>query len=140
MENYLRDPIQVPIEKLFPDPNNPRLALEDAPGYSDVDALFDEGRRKEILDEIGAALYGIDDLVTTICGQGWMPIDNILVWRHPDDDEERYVVSAPAGNSSRRKAKIASSLNISPSYSAAASVEIMSFVGFWRRSASRAAK
>ena len=89
---YLRDAIQVPIEKLYPDPNNPRLALEDAPGYHDANSLFDNTVRKEILDEIGGAAYGIDDLVEAIVGQGWMLIDNILVWQHPDGPD-KYVVA-----------------------------------------------
>jgi hypothetical protein len=84
MEKYLRKSEDVPIGDLFPDPNNPRVALEDAPGYADAPALFDEALRKRILDEIGEEAYGVADLVSTIAGQGWMPIDNILVWRHPD--------------------------------------------------------
>ncbi|ORA16380.1 hypothetical protein [Mycobacterium asiaticum] len=92
MEKYLRDPVQVPIANLFPDPNNPRLALEDAPGYADADALFDPATRKEILDEIGEKSYGIDDLVEAIRGQGWMPIDRIVVWQHPDDPDHYVVV------------------------------------------------
>src|SRR5215469_14570276 len=79
MEKYLRKSEKVPIGDLFPDPNNPRLALEHAPGYADASALFDETLRKQILEEIGERAYGIDDLVEAIAGQGWMPIDNILV-------------------------------------------------------------
>lgn len=91
MQNYLSSPVEVPIAQLYPDPNNPRLALENAPGYTNVDALFDEAQRTSILKEIGDKAYGIDDLAEAIAGQGWMPIDNILVWKHPDDGE-RYVV------------------------------------------------
>ncbi len=92
MEKYLRKSEKVPIGDLFPDPNNPRLALEDAPGYADAPTLFDEALRKEILDEIGEDAYGVADLVDTIAGQGWMPIDNILVWRHPDTPGKWVVV------------------------------------------------
>lgn len=92
MVKYLRDSKKVPIGDLFPDPNNPRLALEEAPGYVDASALFDEALRKRILDEIGEDAYGVADLVSTIAGQGWMPIDNILVWRHPDAPGKWVVV------------------------------------------------
>jgi hypothetical protein len=92
MESYLRKSQRVPIEDLFPDPNNPRLALEEAPGYANALKLFDEALRKMILEEIGGDAYGVDDLVHTIAGQGWMPIDNILVWQHPDAPGKWVVV------------------------------------------------
>jgi len=92
MEKYLRKSEKIPIGDLFPDPNNPRLALEDAPGYADATALFDETLRKQILEEIGEAAYGVGDLVAAIAGQGWMPIDNVLVWQHPDAPGKRVVV------------------------------------------------
>lgn len=92
MEKFLRKSEKVRISDLFPDPNNPRLALEDAPGYADAWTLFDETLRKKILDEIGEDSYGVGDLVDAIIGQGWMPIDNILVWQHPDVPGKRVVV------------------------------------------------
>jgi hypothetical protein len=92
MEKYLRKPVRVSIGDLFPDPNNPRLALEDAPGYADASTLYDETLRMRILDEIGEAAYGVGDLVDAITGQGWMPIDNILVWEHPDAPGKWVVV------------------------------------------------
>lgn len=91
MEKYLGDPLVVSIDQLYPDPNNPRLALESAPGYEDESALFDKEQREAILKEIGEKAYGISDLADAIAGQGWMPIDNILVWKHPDDGD-RFVV------------------------------------------------
>lgn len=91
MERYVKQAIQVPIGDLFPDPNNPRLALEDTPGYDDAKALFDETTRKKILEEIGGSSYGIDDLVESISNQGWVNIDGILVWQHPDDPEHWVV-------------------------------------------------
>lgn len=92
MEKYLRPAVQVPIDACYPDPNNPRLAMSDAPGYSDVGALFDETRRKEILEEIGTEAYGIGDLAEAITGQGWMPIDNMLGWQHPNDPDRWVIV------------------------------------------------
>lgn len=92
MEKYLRKAIDVPLEQLFPDPNNPRLALPDAPGYEDPSALFDEALRKKIIEEIGQVAYGVDELAAAIVGQGWMPIDNMLVWEHPDRPGKYVVV------------------------------------------------
>lgn len=91
MEKFLRDPISVSIDDLYPDPNNPRLGRNDTPGYEDVDALYDEGIRDEILGELGNSVYAVDELIDAIIGQGWMPIDSIVVWRHPDEPK-RYVV------------------------------------------------
>jgi hypothetical protein len=91
MEIYLRKQISVPLDKLYPDPNNPRLAIADPPGYEDVDALFDDDIRKQIFQDLGGGTFDVDGLVEAIIGQGWMPIDNIIVWHHPDDGD-RYVV------------------------------------------------
>lgn len=91
METYLRKAIAVPIDTLWPDPNNPRLALPDPPGYADPDQLFSDEVRKEIFDDLGEDAYNVDELVGAIVGQGWMPIDNIIVWQHPQDGD-RYVV------------------------------------------------
>ncbi len=92
VETYLRKAVSVPIEACYPDPNNPRLALPDAPGYTDAAALFDETLRKAILEEIGNEAYGIGDLDEAIAGQGWMPIDNMLGWQHPDDTDRWVIV------------------------------------------------
>lgn len=92
MQNYLKTPITVPIDLLYPDPNNPRLALDDKPGYTDGDALFDEDMKKRIMEQLGESAYAVSDLVTAIIGQGWMPIDNIIVWDHPDDGTDKHVV------------------------------------------------
>jgi hypothetical protein len=91
VEKYLREPVKVPIDRLYPDPNNPRLALEEPPGYSDPATLFNEETRKRIFEELGHAAYDVNGLVEAIVGQGWMPIDNIIVWHHPADGD-RYVV------------------------------------------------
>jgi hypothetical protein len=65
--------------------------MEDAPGYADASTLFDEETRKRIFEELGESAYDIGGLAEAIIGQGWMPIDNIIVWPHPDDSE-RYVI------------------------------------------------
>ncbi|GGO13383.1 hypothetical protein [Micromonospora parathelypteridis] len=92
MENYLRGSIMVPIDQLYPDPNNPRLALPDAPGYEDPGQLFDSNTRRQIFEELGTGAYDVDTLVQAILGQGWMPIDNIIVWHHPKDSDRCVVV------------------------------------------------
>src|SRR5688572_888239 len=92
MEKYLRKSIDVPFEDLYPDPNNPRLAIDDTPGYHDGSALFDSTLRDDIMTVLGEAAYETDDLVQAIIGQGWMPIDNIITWDHPTDGTDRHVV------------------------------------------------
>ncbi len=94
MEIYLHtdEQLSVPLDDLWPDPNNPRLALDEAPGYADPSKLFDDAVRTKIFRELGEAAYNVDDLVAAIVGQGWMPIDNIIVWQHPKDGESRVVV------------------------------------------------
>ncbi|MGV3527187.1 MAG: hypothetical protein ACO1RX_23425 [Candidatus Sericytochromatia bacterium] len=92
METYIESkPIIVSISDLYPDPNNPRLALQDAPGYEEIKRLFDKDIQKEILSEIGQDAYDIEGLIQAIIGQGWMQIDNIIVWQ-PPKEEKRYVV------------------------------------------------
>ena len=85
MEHFLKDPIKVPLDHLWPDPNNPRLALEDAPGYEDPKTLYDPKMRDRIFGKLGETAYNVSDLVDTITEKGWMPIDNIIVWKHPKD-------------------------------------------------------
>jgi hypothetical protein len=93
MEIFLHPEKQnVSLDQLWPDPNNPRLALEEAPGYADPAKLFDEETRARIFQELGEQAYNVDDLVAAIVGQGWMPIDNIIIWQHPEDGDRRVVV------------------------------------------------
>ena len=92
MESFLRDLERVALDDLYPDPNNPRLGLDDAPGYEDPTALFDEEVRKRISDDLGQDAYDVDGLVEAVIGQGWMPIDNIIVWQHPSVPGRRVVV------------------------------------------------
>jgi len=92
MMNYLKQGRKVvKLEELYPDPNNPRLARDDVPGYDDATALFDDTMREKILEELGQNIYEVDELVTAIVGQGWLDIDSIIVWQHPDVPD-RYVV------------------------------------------------
>lgn len=92
MEIFLKEAIKVALDNLWPDPNNPRLALEEAPGYKDPKALYDSKIRDQIFQSLGETAYNVSDLVQTIIGQGWMPIDNIIVWKHPNDPKHYTVV------------------------------------------------
>ncbi len=92
MESFLKSKVEIALDDLYPDPNNPRLGLDDAPGYDNVDKLFSEESRELIFGRLGQDAYGVDELVSAIVGQGWMPIDNILVWQHPGDGGKWVVV------------------------------------------------
>ncbi|WP_314682241.1 hypothetical protein [Rhodococcus qingshengii] len=91
---YLKKLMEVPFENLYPDPNNPRLgyAVDEKPGYEDADALFDDATRERILTALGESAYQTDALIQAIIGQGWMAVDNIITWDHPDDGIDRHVV------------------------------------------------
>lgn len=92
METYLREVQQVPLDQLYPDPNNPRLGLDNAPGYTDPNALFDKGVRDQIFDDLGEGAYDVSGLVEAVIAHGWMPIDNIIVWQHPSASGRWVVV------------------------------------------------
>jgi hypothetical protein len=86
----LRDPIKVSLDRLFLDPNNPRLAREDRPGYADPSAFFVESVQTELEQEIRRR-YRVSGLMGSILGMGWTPIDSILVWE-PPATPGRYLV------------------------------------------------
>jgi hypothetical protein len=92
VEKLLKPAIQVPLDSLWPDPNNPRLAQKEAPGYEDPKALYDPAMRTRIFETLGEKAYNVSDLVQTIIDQGWMPIDNVIVWKHPKDGTNWTVV------------------------------------------------
>src|SRR3712207_6477516 len=91
METFLRKPIEVPFTSLYLDPNNPRLAREDHPGYEDEDALFDPDLQS-VLEKVVREEHDVDGLITTLVTQGWMPIDAIVVWKFPGDGGKYIVV------------------------------------------------
>ena len=91
MEKFVGKPRAVPFNSLYIDPNNPRLGRPDGPGYEDADVLFDKSRQPE-LEELLVGVYDVDALATAIIGQGWMPIDNMVVWNHPVRSDAHVVV------------------------------------------------
>jgi len=91
MQTYLRPAIDVPFESLFLDPNNPRLATDDPPGYDDVQRLFDADLQKFLQQRVEEE-FGVDELMQAVLGNGWMPIDAIVVWEHPDGSQRNVVL------------------------------------------------
>jgi len=81
----------VAFDKIFLDPNNPRIAPENPPGYSDDKALFDNGLQEK-LEERVRAVYDVANLEDSILAHGWVPIDSIIVWEHPKRPEHHIVV------------------------------------------------
>src|SRR4051794_4456774 len=78
MEKLLRDSIVVPFDTLFLDPNNPRLAVDDAPGYAEAPRLFASKLQAELEKRV-EEVYDVAELAKAIVSQGWMPIDSIVV-------------------------------------------------------------
>jgi hypothetical protein len=78
----LSPPKKVSFGSLYLDPNNPRLGDENGPGYDSPTALLNEETQQRLEAEI-LRLYPINDLITAILGQGWVPVDPIIVWEHP---------------------------------------------------------
>ena len=94
--------IQISIDDLYLDPNNPRLGTV-GPGYTDPDKLFDEERQEAIRAKmIGTNTpndkdpHGVEELISTILKKGWIDnADPIWVWEHP---EQRGKFIAVEGN------------------------------------------
>src|SRR5262245_28105657 len=82
METYLLNPIEIPLDALFLDPNNPRISPLDPPGYEDLSALFDTSAQPSI-EKTVLEKFDIAALVEGIIEQGWVPLDAILVWEPP---------------------------------------------------------
>lgn len=78
----LQDAELVPFDKIHLDPNNPRIAPENPPGYLDDNALFAEDLQ-QTLEERVRDVYDVANLEASILAHGWVPIDSIIVWEHP---------------------------------------------------------
>jgi hypothetical protein len=102
MERFLEAPRKVPFDSIHLDPNNPRLGLDDAPGYEDASALLDPERQKRA-EKLLSRVYDVDALAEAIVGQGWMPIDNIVVWMHPKRADKSVVTEGNTRTLALRK-------------------------------------
>jgi hypothetical protein len=81
----------VPFDSLYLDPNNPRIAPEEPPGYEDPNAIFDTELQTELEARVRNA-YKVANLETSIEAQGWVPYDPIIVWEHPKKKGHYIVV------------------------------------------------
>ncbi len=94
---YLSKDIEVPFEQLFADPNNPRLPIFETGistsvervGYDDPKTLFNP--EYQIWQDSWEHYYKISDLMTVILKQGWIAVDPIFVWQHPEVND-KFVV------------------------------------------------
>lgn len=84
-------PITVDFDKVFLDPNNPRIAPDHTSRYSDADAIFEPGLQKNLTTTV-YNVYQAGELEEAIVAQGWVPIDPIIVWEHPDKPGHYIVV------------------------------------------------
>ena len=87
----LLDPKQVPFDKIYLDPNNPRIASEDPPGYEDPKTLFNDSLQ-ENLEQRVRSVYDVATLEDSIVTHGWVPIDAVIVWEHPGNSGHVIVV------------------------------------------------
>ena len=76
-------PFELALDKIALDPNNPRIAPKPAPGYADPASIFDPALQARLVVEVYDK-YKAADLEGSIIEQGWTPVDQILVWEHPN--------------------------------------------------------
>jgi len=90
VSTLLESPITVSLDQLFLDPNNPRLAREQRPGYGNPEEFLTAAAQAELQQHIRHR-FRVSGLVSTILSVGWLPVDPILVWQLPGQ-EGRYLV------------------------------------------------
>ncbi len=81
-KNDLGKPIELALNDIALDPNNPRIAPKPAPGYENPDATFDPQIQEQLVARV-YEVYKAAALEASIIEQGWIPVDQILVWKHP---------------------------------------------------------
>lgn len=88
-------PRTVSLSQLFLDPNNPRLAPQRPPGYTDLRRIIDPTVQAGLERQVQGA-YDVASLEESIASQGWVAMDAMVVLRLPDtgtpDELPRYVV------------------------------------------------
>lgn len=80
--NDLQDAKLVSFDSIYLDPNNPRIAPENPPGYHDDVTLFDLSLQQDLERRV-SDVYEVATLRDSIMAHGWVPIDSIIVWEHP---------------------------------------------------------
>lgn len=105
MANHFSDlgpRIEVPFDSVFIDPNNPRISPDRSSRYQDPDEIFDPELQQKLTEE-AYKVYPANDLEDAIVEQGWIPIDPIIVWEHPDRKEHYIVVEGNTRTSVLRR-------------------------------------
>jgi hypothetical protein len=98
----LKPAIRVPFERLFLDPNNPRLGGTRQPGYDDPSRVFDEKVQLRLEARMRKTYKALKELVASIVNMGWMPVDAILVWEMPSAPGSFVVVEGNARTTALR--------------------------------------
>jgi hypothetical protein len=99
----LSETIKVPFSALHLDINNPRLGREQPIGYEKAAALFDSKSQSEAQAALEDRYQKLGELVAAIEAQGWLPIDSIIVWEHPDRPGQYVVVEGNTRTTALRK-------------------------------------
>ena len=85
--------VEVELKDLYLDPNNPRLALPNKPGYQNSKLLFNRDKHDEIYETVINGSHDIKEgLVNTILGVGWEDLNPIIVWQ-PEGVDGKYLVT-----------------------------------------------
>jgi hypothetical protein len=79
----LKPPVRVSLDRLYLDPNNPRLAESERPGYEKAARIFDAGLQERLEARLRQTYKGVRALSRSIVSMGWVPVDPMLVWEHP---------------------------------------------------------
>lgn len=98
----LKPAVRVPFERLYLDPNNPRLGSTRQPGYDDTAKLFDERTQRKLESRMRKTYKALKELVASIVNMGWMPVDAILVWEVPQAPGHYVVVEGNARTTALR--------------------------------------
>lgn len=98
----LKPAVRVPFDRLYLDPNNPRLGATRQPGYEDAAKLFEERTQRRLESRMRKTYKALKELVASIVNMGWMPVDAILVWEVPQAPGHYVVVEGNARTTALR--------------------------------------
>jgi hypothetical protein len=98
----LKPAVRVPFDRLYLDPNNPRLGGARQPGYEDTAQLFGERTQRKLEARMRKTYKALKELVASIVNVGWMPVDAILVWEVPQAPGHFVVVEGNARTTALR--------------------------------------